>query len=66
MIKEITGFEGELLFDNTKPDGTMRKLMNVDRINELGWKAEIGLKEGIRLTYEDFTNNYASYTTKKH
>jgi GDP-L-fucose synthase len=66
MIKEITGFEGELLFDNTKPDGTPRKLMNVDRINGLGWKADIGLKEGIRLTYEDFTNNYEFYTTKKH
>ena len=62
IIQEIVGFEGELVFDATKPDGTMRKLMNVDRINALGWKASIDLKEGIRRTYEDFVSNYEQYT----
>ena len=66
IIKEITGFEGKLVFDASKPDGTPRKLLNVDRINALGWKADIELKDGIRNTYADFTTNYDYYITKKH
>lgn len=54
MIKKIVGFEGELVFDKSKPDGTMRKLMNVSRINNLGWKAETSLEEGIKIVYNDF------------
>ncbi len=52
MIKEIVGFEGSLVFDATKPDGTPRKLLNVDRLANLGWKAKTGLEDGIRMTYE--------------
>lgn len=66
IIKEITGYEGRLVFDDSKPDGTPRKLLNVDRINALGWKAAIDLKDGIRNTYEDFTANYDYYINKKH
>lgn len=55
-IKEITGFEGEIKFDSSKPDGTPRKLMDVSRINSLGWKHKISLKEGIIKTYEWFQN----------
>ena len=54
MIKKIVGFEGELVFDKSKPDGTMRKLMDVSRINDLGWKAETSLEEGIKIVYNDF------------
>ena len=54
MIKKIVGFEGELVFDKSKPDGTMRKLMDVSRINNLGWKAETALEEGIKIVYNDF------------
>ena len=54
MIKKIVGFEGELVFDKSKPDGTMRKLMDVSRINNLGWKAETSLEEGIKIVYNDF------------
>lgn len=54
MIKKIVGFEGELVFDKSKPDGTMRKLMDVSRINSLGWKAETSLEEGIKIVYNDF------------
>ena len=54
MIKKIVGFEGELVFDKSKPDGTMRKLMDVSRINNLGWKAETSLAEGIKIVYNDF------------
>lgn len=66
LIKEIVGFKGELVLDTTKPDGTPRKLMNVDRINSLGWKASISLADGIKHTYDDFVNRYDYYTTKKH
>lgn len=54
MIKKIVGFEGELVFDKSKPNGTMRKLMDVSRINNLGWKAETSLEEGIKIVYNDF------------
>jgi GDP-L-fucose synthase len=58
-IKEIVGFHGELVWNTEKPDGTPRKLMNVDRIHKLGWKHKIGLLEGIKSTYEDFKKHYA-------
>lgn len=54
MIKEVTGFTGELIFDTTKPDGTPRKLLDVTRINDLGWHYKTKLKEGIAIAYQDF------------
>lgn len=57
MIKRVVGYEGELAFDKTKPDGTMRKLMDVSRINNLGWKAETDLETGIKIVYQDFLNS---------
>ena len=51
-LKEIIGFKGELHFDTSKPDGTPQKLMDVSRINSLGWKAKISLRVGIQKTYE--------------
>lgn len=59
MIKEITGFEGELKWDASKPDGTPRKLMNVDKLSELGWKYSTELREGIKIAYQDFLNKTA-------
>ena len=56
-IKKIVGYEGKLVFDPTKPDGTMRKLMDVSRINNLGWKAQTELEDGIRIVYNDFLTN---------
>lgn len=53
-VKEVTGFEGTLEFDTTKPDGTPRKLMDVDKLHRLGWKHVVNLKQGIALAYEDF------------
>lgn len=58
LIKDIIGFEGELVFDSTKPDGTPRKLMDVSKINNLGWKHQINLPEGIKLAYQDFLSKY--------
>ncbi len=51
LIKKITGYEGALVFDNSKPDGTPRKLLDVSKLNKLGWKYSIPLKEGIESTY---------------
>jgi GDP-L-fucose synthase len=65
LIKKVTGYVGELVFDTTKPDGTPRKLLSVDKINALGWHASIGLEEGIQHTYEDFINKYDYYTAPK-
>ena len=53
LIKEITGFDGELQWDDSKPDGTPRKLMDISKIHELGWNHKISLEEGIRMVYED-------------
>lgn len=52
LIKDILGYEGELKFDTSKPDGTPRKLLDVNRLNDLGWKARIGLREGIEKTFK--------------
>jgi len=54
MIKDIVGFKGDLKFDTSKPDGTPRKLMDVERLKKIGWKYSIPLKKGIELVYEDF------------
>ena len=60
IIKEIVGYKGNFHFDTTKPDGTPRKLLNVEKINKLGWKAKTELKEGIKLTYNDFLKRFDS------
>ena len=54
LIKEVVGYEGKLVYDKTKPDGTMLKMMDVSRINSLGWKAKTELKEGLKIAYKDF------------
>lgn len=54
MIKEIVGFEGEIVNDTTKPDGTPRKLLDVSRLHSLGWKHKIQLKDGVKTTYDWF------------
>jgi GDP-L-fucose synthase len=52
MIKDTVGFEGEIKYDLSKPDGTPRKLLDVSKIKELGWEAKISLEEGIRKAYD--------------
>jgi len=52
MIKEASGFKGKVIFDPSKPDGTMRKLMDNTRMRKLGWKPKVGLEEGIEKTYQ--------------
>ncbi len=58
LIAQITGFKGKIEYDTTKPDGTPRKIMDVSRINNLGWKHKTSLEEGIKLTYEWYKNRY--------
>lgn len=53
LVKKTVGFEGDILTDTTKPDGTPRKLMDVSKLNGLGWKAKITLEEGIQKVYEE-------------
>ncbi|MCP4682527.1 MAG: GDP-L-fucose synthase [Desulfobacterales bacterium] len=57
MISRVVGFDGELRFDPTKPDGTPVKLLDVSRLHSLGWRAKISLEEGIRQTYEWYLKN---------
>jgi len=52
MIRDIIGFKGDILHDLSKPDGTLRKLLDVSKIKELGWEPKVSLEEGIRRTYE--------------
>lgn len=53
LVREVVGFTGGLTFDTSKPDGTMRKLMDVSRLNALGWRRKMALPEGIALSYRD-------------
>ncbi len=57
-IQKIVGFEGEIVWNADMPDGTPRKLTNVDRLHSLGWKHKVDLEEGIHLSYEWFLNHY--------
>jgi GDP-L-fucose synthase len=52
LVKKIVGYEGEIYFNTSKPDGTPRKLMDVSRLHNLGWKHKISLEEGIKSVYE--------------
>lgn len=56
LIKDVVGYNGELKFNTDKPDGTPRKLLDVSKLHALGWKAEIGLREGIEQVYEEVVN----------
>lgn len=56
-VKDIVGFEGEIQWDSSKPEGTMQKLLNVAKIHELGWKENISLDKGIAMSYEYYLEN---------
>lgn len=60
-IKEIVGYEGEIIFDTTKPDGTPRKLLDVSRLNSLGWESKVNINDAIKQTYQDFLTNIKKY-----
>ena len=54
-VCDVVGFKGKLAFDTSKPDGTPRKWLDVGRLNALGWKARVGLREGLEETYSWYT-----------
>jgi GDP-L-fucose synthase len=60
VIKEVIGFDGEIRFDTSKPDGTPRKLMDSSRIHALGWKHKISLREGLKTAYQHFLKEIKS------
>ena len=57
LVAKVIGYEGTILWDTSKPNGTPRKLLDVSKAKSLGWEAKVSLEEGIRLSYEDFLNN---------
>lgn len=65
LIQKIAGFEGDLVFDKSKPDGTPRKLLDLSKLSALGWKAKTSLEEGIKKTYEWFKDNYNPKSSDK-
>jgi GDP-L-fucose synthase len=54
LVKNVTGYEGEISWDDSKPDGTSRKLLDVSRLNRLGFNASVPLKEGIEEAYDNY------------
>jgi len=65
IIQEITGHQGEIIWDSSKPDGTPRKLMDVSKMHELGWKHQVDLKDGIQKTYNWFLENTENFKQVK-
>jgi len=57
IVKRVVGFRGELVWDNTKPDGTPRKLLDMSKMHELGWKHEVDLENGVKMSYEWYLEN---------
>lgn len=66
LIQQVTGFHGELVLDSSKPDGSPRKLLNIDRIRALGWQPKISLEEGLKATYQWFIENERSVRGTTH
>ena len=65
LIKEVVGYEGALVYDHTKPDGTPRKLMDVSKLTQLGWKYSIELKDGLKRVYDDYQNSHPQPSAAK-
>jgi GDP-L-fucose synthase len=64
LIKKVIGYNGDINFDHTKPDGTPRKLMDVSKLNGKGWKYKVELEDGIKLAYADFLNHLVKEEVK--
>ena len=58
IIQKIVGHKGMVQWDSTKPDGTMRKIIDSKKLNNMGWKNEVNLTDGIKMTYNWFLQNY--------
>jgi GDP-L-fucose synthase len=65
IVAEVVDYQGEIRWDTTKPDGTPRKLLDVSLLHSIGWKHKIPLKDGLRLTYEDFLHKGQTRKTRE-
>lgn len=63
LIKQVVGYDGNIVFDHTKPDGTPRKLLDCGKLHDLGWRASIALREGLVMTYDWFLKNHDALRT---
>ena len=61
LISEIIDYDGDIIFDSSKPDGTMKKLMDSSKINKLGWHQTLSLEDGLKLAYKDYIENFDKY-----
>jgi len=61
----VIGYDGKVIYDSSKPDGTPRKLMDVSRIHQLGWKHKTTLEDGIKKAYEWYLQNEVKFSSKK-
>jgi GDP-L-fucose synthase len=59
-MKKIIGFEGKIIFDTSKPDGSPRKLIDVSRLNRMGWSSSVELEDGLKNTYSWYEKNLAN------
>ena len=64
-IAKICGFSGEILWDKEKPDGTIRKLLDVRKFTEIGWKASIDLDQGLKISYDSFLEDFKNNKLRK-
>ena len=64
MVAEVVGYQGQIIWDKSKPDGTPRKLLDTTLLNQLGWKPRIALKEGLTLTYQAFLEESRSHSLR--
>jgi GDP-L-fucose synthase len=58
MVSDIVGYQGDIVYDKSKPDGVTKKLLDVDRLNKFGWQSKISLEEGIQITYKWYLDNF--------
>jgi GDP-L-fucose synthase len=61
LIKQVIGYQGDIVYDTTKPDGTLKKLLDCTKLHKLGWKSSIAFKDGLAATYQWFLNNQDSF-----
>ena len=65
LIASIIGFKGEIRWDQSKPDGTLRKKLDTKHASSLGWESKISLDEGLKITFQDFLKKYSTQKLKK-